>query len=108
MQQDIKGTNVQLSSKSRVVIRDILNDAWNLSFLSEKLKRLSDARSFLQRQEVNLAKNMGQLENARTAEYEQRVTGWITETKDKISRVKEDIMVLENEITELRKIGSLP
>jgi hypothetical protein len=104
MHQEIKRTNTLLSSKSREAINRILDNAWNLSLLSEKNRRLSDSKSYLQHQEQNLAKNMIQLENARTAEFEEKVVGWIAETKEKISRVKEEIETLEYEINELKRL----
>lgn len=107
LQQEMKSTNVPLSSNSKIIIRDILNDAWNLSFLPEKIRRLSEARLKLQHLEAGLAKNMSQLENARNygnIEHEQRVIGWINETSEKISRKTEDIRILADEIAELKKL----
>lgn len=104
MEEKIKNRKkVRLSYKSRQIINNILNDAWNLSYLPDKKSFLKRQEDKLERQEANLAKNKEQLRNARSDSFANRVREWIAEDEYRISETGYNISKVKKEIDELEK-----
>lgn len=104
MQEKIKSKNVRLSSKSFQNINNILNDAWELSYLPGKKSFLKRQEDKLERQEANLAKNEERLRNLGNDPYANSVREWIAEDEYRISETGYKISNVKKEIEELEKM----
>ncbi len=103
MQKKIKSQNVRLSKKSYQIINNILNDAWNLSFLPGNKSFLKRQEAKLEGQEANLAKTRERLRNARDDSSANRVREWIAEDEYKISEIRDKISETRYKISNVKK-----